>query len=205
MAMNYYLRYFDDEVLVHNADEAIDFLCGIREIDVTPIMEQEVRQYLASDVRFPKRYKVRPHVYFIIIKTDAGSMEEFKDRRAGKDQHQAAQREDAPKPADRDSAATATALRREGFKPTHPAIAAMQEARPGWYEGSLDFKRVTTDPRTGKFVYRDTRFVAQLKAQNPLDCYQRIVAHLQQRVDRRSQFPSVKGKNFQYKFLGTAK
>jgi len=38
-----------------------------------------------------------------------------------------------------------------------------------------------------------------------MDCYNRIVEHLRQRVDDRSQFPSVKGKNFRYRFLGLAK
>ena len=203
--MNYYLRYFDDEALVHNADEAIDFLCGIREIDVTPIMEQEVRQYLASDIRFPKRYKVRAHVYFIIIKTDANSMEEFKERRSGKEQASPAQKEAGAKFALGETPVAAPSVRRENLRPSQMAVVLMQEPRPGWYEGTLDFKRVTTDPRTGKFVYRDTRVSAQLKAQSPMDCYQRLVAHLQQRVDQRSQVPSVKGKNFQYKVLGAAK
>jgi len=109
------------------------------------------------------------------------------------------------KPVVPDAPVAAPLLRRENMRPSQLAVVLLQEPRPGWYEGSLDFKRVTTDPKTGKFAYRDTRFVAQLKAQSPMDCYQRIVAYLQQRVDQRSQFPSVKGKNFQYKFLGAAK
>jgi hypothetical protein len=35
-----------------------------------------------------------------------------------------------------------------------------------------------------------------------MDCYNRIVNHLKSRVDSRSQFPSAKGKNFNYRFLG---
>ena len=69
----------------------------------------------------------------------------------------------------------------------------------------MDFKRVQMVPGTNKFQYRDTHFVAQLKAESPMDCYNRIVEHLRQRVDERSQFPSAKGKNFKYTFLGTAK
>jgi hypothetical protein len=60
-------------------------------------------------------------------------------------------------------------------------------------------------PGTGKFQYRDTHFVAQVKAVSGLDCYNRIVDHLRQRVDDRSQFPSAKGKNFKFKYLGMEK
>ena len=84
-------------------------------------------------------------------------------------------------------------------------LTKLNEERPGWYEGSLDFKRVLMVPGTGKFQYRDTHFVAQVKAVSPMDCYNRIVDHLRSRVDERSQFPSAKGKNFNYRFLGAAK
>ena len=57
-------------------------------------------------------------------------------------------------------------------------------------------------PATGKHEYRDTHFVAQVKALSGIDCYNRIVDHLRDRVDSRSQFPSAKGKNFKFKFLG---
>lgn len=78
----------------------------------------------------------------------------------------------------------------------------LTEERPGWYEGSLDFKRVVMVPATGKFEYRDTHFVADVKAMSGIDCYERIVEHLRGRVDSRSQFPSAKGKNFQFRYLG---
>jgi hypothetical protein len=57
-------------------------------------------------------------------------------------------------------------------------------------------------PATGKHEYRDTHFVADVKAVSGQDCYNRIVEHLRARVDSRSQFPSAKGKNFQFKYLG---
>ena len=140
--MNLYLRYFDREVFVSNADQAIDFLKSIPEISVDADLEADIREYAASDVCYPKRYKVRPRVYFIVIKT------------------------------------------------------------AGWYEGSLDFKRVVLIPATGKFEYRDTHFVANVKAMSGQDCYDRIIEHLRERVDSRSQFPSVKGKNYHFRYLG---
>ncbi len=175
--MNLYLRYFDREILVKSADEAIAFLSDIDEINMNHMLEADIRDYVASDVVYPKRYKIRPRIYFIIIKTEAATMQDFKEKRA---------------------------VRPEMIAPKvqAPAVYRLTEERYGWYEGVLDFKRVTMTPGTGKFQYRDTRFVACCKAYSGLDCYNRIVDHLTHRVDSRSQFPSSKGKNFKFTYLG---
>ena len=178
--MNLYLRYFDREVLVNNVDEAISFLADIDEIGMNAALEHDIREYAASDVYYPKRYKVRPRVYFIIIKTEAATMSDFKEKKA-------------LRPAS--SAAKASA----------PVVTQLNEERFGWYEGSIDFKRVLLVPGTGKFQYRDTHFMACCKAVSGMDCYNRIVDHLSQRVDPRSQFPSAKGKNFKFRYLGSCK
>ena len=178
--MNLYLRYFDQEVLVDNVDDAIAFLAGIEEIGMNPVLEKDIRDYVSSDVLYPKRYKTRPRVYFIIIKTEAATMQDFKEKKAvGPDGTPA-----------RSVASSVTKLSEERF---------------GWYEGTIDFKRVQQVPGTGKFQYRDTHFVARLKAVSGQDCYNRIVDHLMQRVDSRSQFPSAKGKNFKFEYLGQCK
>ena len=83
-----------------------------------------------------------------------------------------------------------------------PVIQRLNEVNPGWYEGEVNFKRVLLVPSTGKFQYRDTHFVAQCKAMSGIDCYNRIVDYLRGRVDERSQFPSAKGKNFKFRYLG---
>ena len=80
--MNLYIRYFDSEVLVHNADEALDFLSSIPEIQITRDLETDIRGYASNDIFYPKRYKVRPRVYFIVIKTEAETMEDFKNKKA---------------------------------------------------------------------------------------------------------------------------
>ena len=103
------------------------------------------------------------------------------------------------KKALRTNAAPQANDRREGVM---PSVTRLNEERHGWYEGSLDFKRVVMVPATGKHEYRDTHFVARCKAESGLDCYNRIVEHLRDRVDSRSQFPSAKGKNFKFKYLG---
>ncbi len=176
--MNLYLRYFDREILVNTVDEAIAFLADIDEIGMNPELEQDIRDYAASDVFYPKRYKIRPRIYFIIIKTEAANMADFKDKKAVRNP--------------------------EGNKAT-PVLTKLNEELPGWYEGTIDFKRVLLVPGTGKFQYRDTHFVARVKAISGIDCYNRIVDHLSQRVDPRSQFPSAKGKNFKFHYLGMCK
>ena len=180
--MNLYLRYFDKETLVTSVDEAINFLADIDEVGMNAALEADIREYVASDVYYPKRYKVRPRVYFIIIKTEAQSMQDFKDKKAV--------RSVVGNPKERNAS---------------PALMKLNEERFGWYECELDFKRVLMVPGTGKFQYRDTHFVVQLKGTSGLDCYNRIVEHLRERVDERSQFPSAKGKNFHFTYLGMAK
>ncbi|MCR4853819.1 MAG: hypothetical protein K5893_09535 [Prevotella sp.] len=179
--MNLYLRYFDNETLVNNVDDAIAFLSSIPEIGMNPDLENDVRDYANSEVYYPKRYKIRPRVYFIIIKTEAQTMMDFKQKKALRTSipNEGAEREMVP-----------------------PTVARLNEMCPGWYEGSLDFKRVMMVPATGKFEYRDTHFVANCKANSGIDCYNRIVEHLRERVDGRSQFPSAKGKNFKFRYLG---
>ena len=182
--MNLYLRYFDKETLAHNVDEALAFLRSIPEIGMNSNIESDIRDYVASDVFYPKRYKVRQRVYFIIIKTTAATMLDFKQKKA---LHSSPQQN-----------------MQGGDKRELPSTVMMRlnEERPGWYEGSLDFKRVVMIPSTGKHEYRDTHFVVQCKALSGMDCYNRIVDHLRGRVDNRSQFPSAKGKNFHFKYLG---
>ena len=180
--MNLYLRYFDREALVHHVDEAIQFLGEIDEIGMNAALEADIREYVASDVYYPKRYKVRPRVYFIIIKTEAEDMQAFKEKRAV---HPGTDVVERPQ--------------------VTSALTRLTTQREGWYEGSIDFKRVLLVPGTGKFQYKDTRFVARCKASSGQECYDRIVAHLRDRVDERSQFPSAKGRNFKFEYLGKSK
>ena len=180
--MNLYLRYFDSETLVPTVEDAIDFLASIPEIGMDDDLAEDIRAYAESDVFYPKRYKVRPRVYFIIIKTEAATMLDFKQKKALRSTNQ-----------------------NDGRDTVAPALMRLTEVREGWYEGALDFKRVVLVPSTGKHEYRDTHFVARCKAASGQDCYNRIVEHLRDRVDGRSQFPSAKGKNFKFKFLGLCK
>ena len=86
---------------------------------MNPMLERDIREYVGSNVIYPKRYKVRPRVYFIIIKTEAETMEDFKEKKAV--------RPASPAP-----------------KQELPALVRLNEERFGWYEGALDFKRIAT-------------------------------------------------------------
>jgi len=103
---------------------------------------------------------------------------------------------------DKKAVRPAAAVKERGVS---PAVTKLNEEKFGWYECTMDFKRVLLVPGTGKFQYRDTRFTVQMKGMSGLDCYTRIVEHLRERVDERSQFPSAKGKNFRFTYLGMAK
>lgn len=190
--MNLYIRYFNDEIVATSVEDALDFIRGIQGFAVTPQFEADFRQYAEGNLPYPKRYKVRTRVYFIVIKTTATNLTEFKANGKG---GQAIEEGDVP----------------TDFSPERPMVRLKQQMQlrltdemPGWYEGAMRFKRVVRNSITGKFNYLDTTFVARVKAHNPMECYERIIDHLRTRsdVDPRSQFPSIKGKNFRYTYLG---
>ncbi len=176
--MNLYLRYFDSEVFAYTLDEAFDFLQSIPEVDLDEFLMGDIAQYVESSNMYPKRYKVHGKAYFIIIKTTAANMEEFKNIGA----------------AAHDSQSDMPRTKADIFS----------EYNPGWYDGSIMFKRVIPIPQTQKFQYVDTFFVARVKAFSRQDCYNKIIDHLRSRndIDSRSQFPSIKGKNFECVFHG---
>ena len=188
--MNLYIRYFDDEVVVTTIDAALDFIRSIEDFKFTPQFEAEFREYAEGSSPFPKRYKVRPRVYFIVIKTTAETLAEFKAN--GKGSSDVA--------ADGGGAGEPEAYTR----PKDLIRQRLTDECPGWYEGMVRFKRVIVIPETGKYDYQDTTFSALVKAYSAQDCYNRIVDYLRSRedIDPRSQFPSVKGKNFQYSYIG---
>lgn len=208
--MNLYIRYFDSEVLVNNVNDALAFLGSIDEIGMNSKIAADVREYFESNTRYPKRYKVRNKIYFIMIKTDANTMQEFKDyRNRSVNNANASEQSDQPEvaPVAELPVAPEEPMTQMSYRERVKNIAmnSLQAQRFGWYEGSFDFKRVVVVPSTGKNEYRDTHFVVQCKAMSGMDCYNRIVDYLRGCVDSRSQFPSAKGKNFSFEYLGACK
>ena len=186
--MNLYVRYFQEEALVRSLDEAIDFLSAIPEIVVTNELIADLQDYWESKNTYPQRYKVRPRVYFIMIKTIADTIEEFK---ANNKQNRLQDDDNTP--------ASKPILSRKEIK-----SGLLNSYTYGWYEGTIIFKRVTPITGTNKFEYKDTRFSAFVRTNSAIECYERIVEHLRSRqdVDSRSQYPSAKGNNFSFKYMG---
>lgn len=181
--MNIYVRYFDKEILVSSVDEVLDFLRSLPDIEVDDYLVKDLKGFVEGNNTYPKRYKVRGRNYFIVIKTSAKSMEEFKNN----------------------GNSARAAVGSERTTPNQrPEENISDNELPGWYMGSLLFKRVIPIAQTQKFQYVDTLFVAKVKAYSKIDCYNKIVNHLRTRsdVDVRSQFPSCKGRNFECKYEG---
>lgn len=183
--MNLYIRYFDKEVLVHRIEEAVAFLSEIPGFEPDDNFVNDFVTYVNGPIQYPKRYKVRNKSYFIVIKTIANSLEEFKAN--GASAANAPVIQPVPQPV-------VVKERRDPYRAEHV----------GWYEAELTFNRVLANPDTGKSRYYSTDFVARVKAVSLQDCYNRVVDYLRSRedIDSRSQFPSIKGRNFHATFLG---
>lgn len=179
--MNVYARYFDNEIVAHSFEELWQFICSIEGLNISDSLRLDVMEYAEGKYSYAKRFKVNARNYFILIKTMASTLVEFKEN---------ANRENNNREE----------LEREKEMLQH----IITEEKIGWYEASLQFKRVLLSPTTGKFQYINTDFKAKLKARSIQDCYNRLIDHLRSRhdVDPRSQYPSIKGRNFQVEFLG---
>ena len=182
--MNLYIRYFDEETVVSSVADAVDFLNNLKLDGFVADAEftNDLEKFIISPTTYPKRYKVQGNNYFIVIKTNVTSLEEFK-------------RNNMKNLMETENSAD--------DKKKHKATALM-DAVYGWYDGQLTFRRIVINPITGKLQYKDTPFRALVRAQSPLECYERIVEHLKGRseIDARSQYPSAKGKKFTFTYLG---
>ena len=198
--MNIYARYFDQETLVYSFDELMEFLSSIPEIPVSQRLADDVRSYLESDMPYPRRYKIRPRVYFILIKTPAKTMDEFKNNRKDENGENVDMRYDNHPTQAGGGVDPASNFSKKDIK-----IAKLAQENYGWYYCSIAFKRVIQIANTTKFRYQDTNFTAYIKANSGNECYAKMVEHLKSRpeVDLRSQFPSAKGSNFKFEYVGT--
>lgn len=176
--MNLYIRYFDEEALVYSIEEALDFLSSLDDVEITDEMVSELERFMSSTAMYPKHIKAHTRSFFIVIKTTAKTMEEFKAKGAGQlKMEKAAQKE---------------------------ALAQYSKPQPGWYSANILIKRVVSMPETQKSHYIDTTFACKVKAESVQDCYDKVLRHLRSRqdIDPRSQFPSIKSANFEWSFLG---
>ena len=184
--MKLYVRYFDHEYLAKSVEDALGFLQSIQEIKVESNAASRITTFLNSSNLYPFRLKVSYSNYVLFLKTEAETMEQFKAEEALRKEQKASDR------------AMSMAERKKTI------LDALNEEKVGWWEARLIFKRVLTMPDTGKCKYIDTPFRVRLKANSAMDAYNRIVEHLQGRleIDPRSQFPSAKSEKFDYEYLG---
>lgn len=184
---NLYIRYFDREAVVSTVDDAMAFLEAINEIKIETNVAGRIKSFIESTNIYPFRLKVSYSNYVLFLKTEAKDLEEFK---AIEQMRQEQKEKGIMKPM-------SMADRKRSI------LDELRTPNPGWYEGSLLFKRVVLIPGTQKCEYQDTRFTVKCKAESAMHCYERIIDELKHRndVDPRSQFPSAKSQNFSYKFL----
>lgn len=185
--MNIYARYFDQETVATSFEELITFLSSISEIDITTELFDDIKAYIESPLPYPKRYKLRPRIYFILIKTTANSIQEFKNNRNKEEE---------------DNTQVNTTL-----LPHHKEerVSRLNENQPGWYKVSLSIKRMILISELQKFQYQDNTIKAYIHAETPLECYNRLHDYISTRndIDPRTQIPSAKSECFKYNFIGS--
>ena len=183
--MNLYVRYFDREYLAKSVDEAIEFLQSIEDIKLESNAASRIHTFLNSTNLYPFRLKVSFSNYVLFLKTEAETVEQFKQ-------------EEAQRKEQKIERITTMAERKKSI------MDALNEEKIGWWDTTLTFKRVVTMPDTGKCKYIDTRFRVKQRAKSAMDAYNHIIDHLLYRpdVDPRSQFPSAKSDKYEHLFLG---
>lgn len=183
--MNLYVRYFDHEYLAKSVDDAINFLRSIEEIKLESNAGSRIATFLSSSNIYPFRLKVSYSNYVLFLKTEAETLDQFKE-------------EEAMRKEQKMERVASMAERKKSI------MDALNEENIGWWEAGLTFKRVLIIPETGKCKYVDTPFRVRLRAFSAMDAYNRIIEHLKNRpeIDPRSQFPSAKSDKFEYQFIG---
>ena len=76
--MKYYVRYFDDETMVDNLKEAMDFLSGLDGVEMDEACVEQLTSYFTTDQKGSKKIFMPNHRSFLIIKTTVNTMDEFK-------------------------------------------------------------------------------------------------------------------------------
>lgn len=179
--MNLYARYFDNEYLATSFEDLCTFLSSLHDVTLNSTLLEDVRNYVDGPTAFSRRFKTQGKNYFIIIKTTAKSLNEF--HAVGDNTQEKATGKNEEKARIQD---------------------ILNQRKVGWYDVALQFRRVLQLPGKGKCQYVDTDFQARVKASSIQDSFNKVIDHLRSRadVDPRSQFPSVKGKNFSSTYLG---
>ena len=170
--MNYYARYFDSEGVIHTPQALVDFISSIPQIMMTDELAAAMFKFCEDKTSFPRHFRLPNKHTFIVIKTNASSLDEFKTIGANGGVMPSDNREVKGSPVD--------------------------EIRPGKYRVCITFRRAVVNPETRKCIFVEEPFEVEMLSQSQRQCYDVVIEHLKSHpdIDARSQFPSIRSVNF---------
>lgn len=179
--MNYYARYFDSEGVFPTPETLVGFICSIPQIVMTEELSDAILKFCSDKTSFPRHFRLPNKSTFIVIKTNAATLEEFKTR-----------------------GANGGVLPAESNNGNVSKLAAAEEIRPGKYDVSMTFRRAVVNPETHKCFFVDETFGVEMLAQSQRQCFEVVMEHLKNHpdVDSRSQYPSIRSANFKATLIG---
>lgn len=174
--MNYYVRYFDSEGVLPTPQDLVKFVSAIPQILMTEELSDAIYKFCEDKTSFPRHFRLPNKNTFIVIKTTASSLDEFKLRGAN----------GGVVPSD--------VIKDEKEQKRTPA----DEICPGVYEVNIGFRRAIVNPETHKCSFVEESFVAEMQAQSQRHCYDAVLDYLKNHpdIDPRSQYPSIRSSNF---------
>lgn len=170
--MNYYARYFDSEGVFSSPQDLVDFISSIPQIMMTEELSDAIRKFCADKTSFPRHFRLPNKSTFIVIKTTANSLDEFKTRGANGGTMQVEVKDSK--------------------------VMTAEEIRPGMYDVRINFRRAIVNPETRKCSFVEEEFCVEMFAQSKRHCFDAVLDYLKNHpdVDSRSQYPSIKSSNF---------
>lgn len=175
--MNYYARYFDSEGVFPTPQALVDFISSIPQITMTEDLSDAIFQFCADKTSFPRHFRLPNKSTFIVIKTNASSLSEFKTRGANGGVIPSEKKDVVRTPLD--------------------------DIKEGLYDVSMTFRRAVVNPDTRKCGFVDENFRVEMHAESPRQCFETVLDYLKRHpeVDPRSQFPSIRSSNFKARLL----
>ena len=175
--MNYYARYFDSEGVLPTPQALVSFIASIPQILMTEELSEAILKFCADKTSFPRHFRLPNKSTFIVIKTNAVTLDEFKTRGAN---------------------GGVIAVENKELKQ-----APVDEIRPGRYEVQMVFRRAIVNPETRKCSFVEETFEVEMLAQSQRQCFEVVMEHLKNHpdVDSRSQYPSIRSANFSAKLI----
>lgn len=169
--MNYYARYFDSEGVFPTPEALVDFIANIPQILMNDELADAILSFCADKTSHPRHFRLPNKNTFIVIKTNATSLDEFKTR-----------------------GANGGTVPSEPKEPSAPKPSLADEIKPGKYEVKMVFRRAIVNPETRKCSFVEETFEVEMLAQSQRQCFEVVLEHLKNHpdIDPRSQYPSIR-------------